>query len=667
MTSKAPERLRSLPMLRGSTRSLRHTWAFWLGLLAFPARLAAEPVALDLRPFQVSPDPEASLALEPAATPGHLEWNVGLWGSYAYRSIELDDAVRGTLAVPLEHQLSADFVANLGLAERLALGVVVPGIVYQTGADVRDRLPESEPLATSALGDVAAVAKATLVPSGELGGFGLAAVGRVALPTGDSASFASEAAARGELRLLGELRLVVVELRAAAGARIRGAKQEFAGSEFGHELPWAAGLVLRPQVFGIDEAGRLRFTLESHGAIALTPSFGSRRESPSFLGLSARYTVGAVALTAGGEVALSDAVGAPVARAVLGIGFAPRFPDVDEDGVVDDKDECAELAEDRDGFQDNDGCPDFDDDDDGVPDESDKCPGQKEDVDEYQDEDGCPDPDNDHDGVSDAADRCPSEPGPATATAGSEPGCPFKDRDVDGIPDPLDKCPKKAEDRDAFEDTDGCPDADDDRDGIPDESDICPRAAGPERGDPTLNGCPSPDVDGDTYSGEADRCPNEAEDFDGVTDDDGCPDPDTAAAKPLAALVVKQGSTKLLLAEPLAFAGVSFAPRSETTVRAIASLLAKSPNTVILVGVKPAAAGRDAEQLALSRSFSIVEALRKWSFRDDAAETIGWSAVKKVPGAAQRDAGFLVLTSTEAPAVRPEAGKTPGTAPTKAP
>jgi hypothetical protein len=65
----------------------------------------------------------------------------------------------------------------------------------------------------------------------------------------------------------------------------------------------------------------------------------------------------------------------------------------------------------------------------------------------------------------------------------------------------------------------------------------------------------------------------------------------------------------------------------------------------VLVGVKPTGAGRDAEQLALSRSFALVETLRRLSLRDDAAETIGWSAVKKAPGAAQHLVGFLVLTA----------------------
>lgn len=633
-------------MVRGSARFLRHTWVLWFGFCALSRSAAAEPVGLDLRPFQISPDPEASPALEPTATPGHLEWNVGLWASYAYRSIELDDRVRGTLAVPLEHQLSTDFVANVGLADRLSVGAVVPAVLFQSGQDAGRWLPESEPLARTSLGDVAGVVKATLLPSGQLGGFGLAAVGRVQLPTGDSASFVSETKPRGELRLLSELRLVVVELRAAAGARVRGAKQEYAGAEFGHDLPWAAGIVVHPQLFGIDPEGRMRLSLEAHGALAMTPSLGSRRESPAFLGLAARYTAGPVAFTLGGETALADAVGAPLVRAVFGVGFAPRFPDMDRDGVPDDRDECMELEEDRDGFEDHDGCPDFDDDDDGVPDDSDKCPGKQEDLDEFEDDDGCPDDDNDHDTVPDARDKCPNEPGPADGKT-SEPGCPFKDSDVDGIPDPIDRCPNEPEDRDAFEDADGCPDLDDDGDGIPEDADACPTVPGPERAAPALNGCPSPDVDGDTFVGDADRCPNEAEDFDGTADGDGCPEVE-GRNKPLAEFVSKGQATRLVLGEPLAFAGVSYAPRSEATLRAIAALLAQNPSTVVLVGVKAAGAGRDAEQLALSRSFTLVDALRRFSFRDDAAETIGWAAVRKVPGAAQGNVGFLVLGAESA-------------------
>jgi outer membrane protein OmpA-like peptidoglycan-associated protein len=99
-------------------------------------------------------------------------------------------------------------------------------------------------------------------------------------------------------------------------------------------------------------------------------------------------------------------------------------PDADDDGVPDATDQCPNKAEDRDGFQDDDGCPDDDNDGDKVPDESDKCPNDPEDIDGFEDADGCPDPDNDHDTFLDADDQCPNE---AEVINGN--------KDYDGCPD----------------------------------------------------------------------------------------------------------------------------------------------------------------------------------------------------------------------------------------
>ena len=79
--------------------------------------------------------------------------------------------------------------------------------------------------------------------------------------------------------------------------------------------------------------------------------------------------------------------------------------DKDGDGLMDSEDKCPTIAEDMDGFQDDDGCPDFDND--GVQDKDDKCPNQGEDRDNFEDTDGCPELDNDKDGIADDKDRCP--------------------------------------------------------------------------------------------------------------------------------------------------------------------------------------------------------------------------------------------------------------------
>jgi OOP family OmpA-OmpF porin len=102
--------------------------------------------------------------------------------------------------------------------------------------------------------------------------------------------------------------------------------------------------------------------------------------------------------------------------------------DPDGDGIAGTADKCPNVAEDKDGFEDEDGCPDPDNDKDGIPDLQDKCPNQPEDKDGFEDEDGCPDPDNDHDGILDAQDKCPNEPETKNGY-----------KDEDGCPDELPK------------------------------------------------------------------------------------------------------------------------------------------------------------------------------------------------------------------------------------
>jgi outer membrane protein OmpA-like peptidoglycan-associated protein len=133
----------------------------------------------------------------------------------------------------------------------------------------------------------------------------------------------------------------------------------------------------------------------------------------------------------------------PAARCV-GKNAPPGPGDLDGDGIPDNVDQCPRVPEDRDGYQDDDGCPDDDNDGDGIPDKADKCPNEPEDRDGFQDDDGCPEPDNDNDGIADKLDKCPLEP----------------------------------EDKDGFEDDDGCPDPDNDKDGILDAADKCPNQPG---------------------------------------------------------------------------------------------------------------------------------------------------------------------------------------------
>ncbi len=65
--------------------------------------------------------------------------------------------------------------------------------------------------------------------------------------------------------------------------------------------------------------------------------------------------------------------------------------DDDGDGIENYLDRCPQDPEDKDGYEDYDGCPDPDNDHDGIPDVDDDCPLLPETFNEYEDEDGCPD------------------------------------------------------------------------------------------------------------------------------------------------------------------------------------------------------------------------------------------------------------------------------------
>ncbi|MBA2664300.1 MAG: OmpA family protein [Bradymonadaceae bacterium] len=110
---------------------------------------------------------------------------------------------------------------------------------------------------------------------------------------------------------------------------------------------------------------------------------------------------------------------------------------------------------------------------DGFYDDVDDCPQVAEDFDGFEDHDGCPELDNDGDGILNSDDRCPNEAGLA-----SNHGCPMFDTDGDGILDAHDPCLDTPEDFDGFEDHDGCPELDRDGDGIADIDDHCPDVAG---------------------------------------------------------------------------------------------------------------------------------------------------------------------------------------------
>ena len=161
--------------------------------------------------------------------------------------------------------------------------------------------------------------------------------------------------------------------------------------------------------------------------------------------------------------------------------------DGDQDGVIDDKDTCADTPEGA--TVDTHGCADSqkDTDSDGVKDDIDTCVDTLEGA--TVDSHGCANSqkDTDGDGVKDDMDTCVDTPEGATVDAN---GCADsqKDTDGDGVKDDMDTCVDTPEG--ATVDANGCADSqkDTDGDGVKDDKDICADTS--EGSQVDLNGCP---------------------------------------------------------------------------------------------------------------------------------------------------------------------------------
>jgi len=413
---------------------------------------------------------------------------------------------------------AAQLTAAYGITDKIHVGANLPLIFALSGNNIDASTGMSVGgLTVTGLGDLQLEGKIRLYKKNQLRA---AALGGVSLPT----SFGSNGS-----KFIGDN---LPTLRVGFAAQYEpDPKVSFGGN---------AGFVLRkprtvydstigPQfTWGLAAAYRVteRFSVIGEGSgRAGLPDF-SLDSSPLELDAGLRiYVTNAVAAVIGGGAGVVKGIGSPEARFFISLGYAPDVRDSDGDGIPNGRDKCILVPEDKDGFEDEDGCPDDDNDGDRRPDATDKCPNQAEDIDGFEDDDGCPELDNDKDGFPDLQDKCPNDP-----EDGKEPqpkdGCPAskRDSDGDGIMDDVDKCPMEEEDMDGFEDEDGCPEPDNDKDGILDAQDKCPLCPEDKDGFLDDDGCPDPDNDQDGIPDAQDKCPNEPETINGVKDDDGCPD-----------------------------------------------------------------------------------------------------------------------------------------------
>lgn len=499
-----------------------------LAVLALPslARAQTPPgtsADFDVQTFWPTGGPTEHVALRSSTVSASGAVGAGLVVNFMRRPLLLVPAGMPQ-AAGVDWALTTDFLWSLGLFRRFQISAAIPVVVAQSGEGSRPVLgPRTSPLSETALRDIRVEASVALLQRARLAsarGVGLRVDLGMAIPFGDEKGFNSSGGFTFAPMLVADWRTRYFTFTLNAGARLRETRT-FADMAIGSSLVLAGGVNFHPRA-----DSRYSFSADYFGTFALASVDGFRSPQTSELFLGARYATDVardVEVFVGGAAPLNSQPLVPGWRAIAGVLYAPRGHDTDRDGIVDADDRCRTQAEDRDNFEDEDGCPDPDNDQDNVPDVNDRCADQAEDVDNFQDEDGCPDDDNDSDGVNDPDDQCPDE------AAGDHPdperaGCPVPDSDQDGVLDPDDRCVDVAAGTNPDPERAGCPMPDRDSDGIADNRDECPGQPVGATPDAYRRGCPDEDTDRDGVLGNADRCPTEPETINGVTDRDGCPD-----------------------------------------------------------------------------------------------------------------------------------------------
>jgi uncharacterized protein (TIGR03382 family) len=455
-------------------------------LAAMPAAAAAA-AAVALAPAAASAD-DLSLSVfdpVPATTSNGFQlqspdvgrsgdWVLSAVLSHATDPLILDGIANGELIndyAVISRSTATSLGGAVAFLGRFEAGAHLP-LYMQDGQPAGD--PQmaftSSPAQGTARGDLTLHVKARLLRK-RLEGDGALSAGlgaQLTLPTATRDQFTGLEDPSGRVQLLGALTPGAFERRVTVTANVGGllrSRAAYANLEQKSGVAWGLGVSVRTldalwlagEVYGDTvPAGRIDEMTQSR---ALSPIewLGGLRWRPE------RRVVG---LAAGRG--LTSAVGTPAFRGVLSLTLTPGAPELGPIRVPK---------------------PDGDADGDGVRDSADRCPNEPEDKDLFDDTDGCPDPDNDQDGIADAADKCPLDAEDRDGVQDTD-GCPDKDNDGDGIPDTADKCPMQAEDADGFMDTDGCPDPDNDRDGVVDAADKCPTQPETINGNQDDDGCP---------------------------------------------------------------------------------------------------------------------------------------------------------------------------------
>lgn len=359
-----------------------------LGMLA--PKVVAEDVAVD--GFLPAPDQTGFLGLPSTRTPGSLGLDATLWLGYSLHTLE-NSALDAGKGRPVAHRFDGTAIVQLGILTRGALAVRMPFVMVQRGDDLG-----GNKLAVAAAGNPALEGRLRVYGNpvradGSVNDGGAVALrGVVHLPIGSKDTYFADNSTRLDVSAIGDLEMFGIRAGAALGYRHTFDKDRLGGYKVADALTLLLGLRVPFPLIARARPGKLQESIVTELDVATNPTDFFRGPTTPVEGrLAYRAAFRDFFFTLGGGAGFRSAIGSPDFRTLFAVGYSPRVRDQDGDGVPDSRDECVHLAEDKDGFQDDDGCPDDDNDGDLILDEDDRCPMEPAEMGRDEDEDGCTD------------------------------------------------------------------------------------------------------------------------------------------------------------------------------------------------------------------------------------------------------------------------------------
>ncbi len=431
---------------------------------------------------------------QPWYSPGNGSFGIrgGIVADYAYRPLVVAEGGMRTAIV--SHLLNLHAQVGVGFIDRVNVHLNIPIQLLQTGDRSAQGLMS---FGSVAMGDPRLGARVRLLGHADRDAFSLHVGANFFFNAGvfgvPANANVTDNRFRGKFDLILAGRVSLLRWSFNPGFHYRDTTVAFNGgtSTDAHELYARAGLGF---VFMND---RLQLGAEAFTSAAIS-HFG---EFPwtNFEVMAGGHYLIADMIKVGAMVGpgLTQGVGTPTLRALLGVSYAPIVRpvtpmgpgDTDSDGVMDPDDLCVDVPQGN------------------TPD-----PTRR----------GCPMGDRDHDGVMDADDQCVDVPQGDHPDAARR-GCPLNDTDHDGVYDNADQCvdvpqgdhpdPAKA----------GCPDGDADNDGVLNGGDACRDVPAGTHPDSARPGCPLPDRDNDTVVDPQDHCPDQPGAPTSNPETNGCP------------------------------------------------------------------------------------------------------------------------------------------------